>query len=118
MSDIQRQIGKRIRALRKKAGLTISQLAETADLSDNYIGFIERGVRLPTIKTLAKLASTLRVNIADFFYFPDQTSPQRKQALTKLLYQLKNKNAAGIELVSEIAQNVFSSSYGKKKKKR
>jgi transcriptional regulator with XRE-family HTH domain len=118
MRDIQKQIGRRIRALRKKAGLTISQLAEAADLSDNYVGFVERGVRAPRIRTLAKLASALNVEIADFFYFPDETSNKKEQVIKDILYQLKNKNTEGIEFVSKIIKDVLEFSYSKRKKKK
>lgn len=97
--------------------MTISQLAEAAELSDNYIGFIERGMRSPTIKTLVKIAGVLKVDISEFFHFPDQNSSQKEQILNNLFYQLKNKNAEGIKLVSKIAENIFAS-YGKKKKKK
>ncbi len=116
MLKIQRQLGKRVRVLRKKAGLTISELAEAANLSDNYVGFIERGVRVPTIKTLARLAKALKINIAEFFYFAEQGSVGKEYSLKKLLYQLKDKDIESIELISEIAKNVFTSSYGRKKK--
>ena len=69
MSDIKKRLGRRVRELRKKGGFTISQLAEAADLSDNYVGFIERGVRTPTIETLAKLACALKTDISELFYF-------------------------------------------------
>jgi len=39
------QLGKRIREERKKIGLTQSKLAEDIDISDAYMGQIERGER-------------------------------------------------------------------------
>ena len=118
MSDIKKRLGRRVRELRKKGGFTISQLAEAADLSDNYVGFIERGVRTPTIETLAKLACALKTDISELFYFPDATSAGREQALKKLLYQLKDKNTEGIELIAEISKNVFGSAYGRRKRRK
>ena len=39
------KLGVRIRTLRKAAGLTQEQLAEIADISVNFMGYVERGQR-------------------------------------------------------------------------
>ena len=55
-------IGKRIREKRLKLGLTIQELAETADISDNFLGNIERGNGQPSIETLLKVVNALGVD--------------------------------------------------------
>ena len=49
-------IGKRIRALRKKAGITQRELAEAAGVSREFITVLEAGYRIPTITTLCGIA--------------------------------------------------------------
>ena len=116
MSDIQKQLGKRIRELRKKQGKTISQLAEATDLSDNFIGFIERGSRSPTIKTLERIAKALKIKIEDLFHFPHTKGEEREQLLSELIYSIKDKDTRLIKLISGIAREVSNSQYGKKQK--
>lgn len=58
-----KKLGKRIREERKKLNLTQALLAEDIDISDTYMGAIERGERSPTLDTLVKLANRLGVTI-------------------------------------------------------
>ena len=58
-----KKLGKRIREERKKLNLTQSQLAEAIDISDTYMGAIERGERSLTLDTLVKLVNRLGVTV-------------------------------------------------------
>lgn len=60
-NDIK-EIGKRIRRLRKERGLTVAELAEKVDITEGYLGNIERGaVENPTLKVLTKIAQSLNL---------------------------------------------------------
>lgn len=54
-------LGQKIRELRKKRGLTQVELAVIVNISPVYLGFIENARRLPSLKTLKKLARALKV---------------------------------------------------------
>lgn len=58
--DIGLAFGKILRQKRKEAGLTQEQLAHDADVQRNYVSLIERGIHLPTIAVVFKLAHALR----------------------------------------------------------
>lgn len=58
-----KSLGKRIREERLKLKLTQEQLAESIDISNSYMGQIERGERSLTLETLIKLANRLSVTI-------------------------------------------------------
>jgi len=58
-------IGNRIRERRLKLNLTLENLAEKTDLTQNFIGNIERGNDNPSLETLIKIANALAVN-ADY----------------------------------------------------
>ena len=60
-------VGKRIRELRTKQGLSLRALAERSGLSTNAIGLIERGDNSPTVSSLHSLAGALTVPITAFF---------------------------------------------------
>jgi XRE family transcriptional regulator, master regulator for biofilm formation len=56
-------IGKNIQELRKKKGLSLSELAERANMSKSYLSNIERNVNQnPSIQILEKLAKVLDVD--------------------------------------------------------
>ena len=58
-----KRLGKRIREERIKLNLTQAQLAEAIDISDTYLGAIERGERRLTLDTLVKLVNRLGVTV-------------------------------------------------------
>ena len=58
-----KRLGERIREERLKLNLTQAQLAEDIDISDTYMGAIERGERSLTLDTLVRLVNRLGVTI-------------------------------------------------------
>jgi transcriptional regulator with XRE-family HTH domain len=56
--------GATVRRLRENLGWTQEQLAEVAEMSATYIGFIERGENVPTLTIILKLADALGVTPA------------------------------------------------------
>lgn len=58
-----KRLGERIREERLKLNLTQAKLAEAVDISDTYMGAIERGERSLTLDTLVRLANRLGVTV-------------------------------------------------------
>ncbi len=58
-----KRLGKRIREERQRLNLTQAQLAEDIDISDTYMGAIERGERSLTLDTLVRLVNRLGVTV-------------------------------------------------------
>ena len=58
-----KRLGTRIREERKRLHLTQAQLAEAIEVSDTYMGAIERGERSLTLDTLVRLVNRLGVTI-------------------------------------------------------
>jgi transcriptional regulator with XRE-family HTH domain len=63
-------VGAQVQALRERLGLSMRGLAEQCGLSPNTISLIERGVTSPSVSTLHRLATALRVPITAFFEKP------------------------------------------------
>jgi transcriptional regulator with XRE-family HTH domain len=57
--------GSNVRTTREKRDLTQEGLAEKADLDQTYISGIERGVRNPSLLSIAKLAKALSTPISE-----------------------------------------------------
>lgn len=51
-----------VKTAREAVGLTQEELAKEAKLSQGYISQIERGERIPSIKTLLKISAALGVS--------------------------------------------------------
>lgn len=77
-SSWENWVGKRIQAVRKTLGLTQEGLAERAGVHAGYVSQIERGVRTPSAKILARLAEALRVPLSHFL---DPASPGSSQPI-------------------------------------
>jgi len=54
-------LGRRIKQLRAKLGLTQDSLAERVQISPKYLSNIERGKENPTLDTLLRLERSLKV---------------------------------------------------------
>lgn len=58
-------MGKRIREKRIEKGWKISELAERADLGDDFLGKIERGQGIASLETIVKIANALNCGLDD-----------------------------------------------------
>lgn len=63
--------GQRLYQLRKRKGFTQKQLANALQVSDRFIGRMERGKSGPSFDTLEKLADALEVPVASLFDFEE-----------------------------------------------
>lgn len=68
-------VGRKLRALRARAGLSLRALAERSGLNVNTLSLIENGKSSPSVSTLQQLARSLGVQISAFFEV--DKSPQR-----------------------------------------
>jgi transcriptional regulator with XRE-family HTH domain len=59
------KFGAVVRRTREQRGLTHEELAERAEVSATYIGFIERGDNVPTLTVILQPASALGIRPAD-----------------------------------------------------
>jgi transcriptional regulator with XRE-family HTH domain len=80
MDDIKHEvkklhIGRKIRDLRKKAGLILQDLSDRTGLSKPLLSKIEKEVVSPPIATLLKISKALDVNIS--FFFQNDDSEER-----------------------------------------
>ena len=108
METISVQIGQRLKDIRKKRGLTQEQLGELVGRSYKYIGLIERGQRMPSIKTLAKIADELNVDIKDFFDFPKSGKVTEKERyLYRIWGMLKDKPKKDLELAERMLKSLL-----------
>ena len=75
--EIKRAVGKRIKIVRQRSGLTQDQLAEQVGLSPKYISGIERGVENPTMDILLRVATMLGVEPYDLFLFGESEESEK-----------------------------------------
>jgi len=64
---IKNALGKTIKFLRFRRGLSQADLAEKADISITFLSTIERGIKFPQPDILSKLANALDVEVYELF---------------------------------------------------
>jgi transcriptional regulator with XRE-family HTH domain len=67
MAGLGKIFGSRVRALRSKRGLTQVQLADQAQVSEEWVRRIERGEGSPSFDTVEALANSLNVRPDELF---------------------------------------------------
>ena len=110
---IKEQIGKRLRDLRQRKGLTQKGMAKMAGVDYTYIGKIERGEQLPSLNVLIRFAGCLSLPLDRFFMDEatwrlvslapkDVYKSMRRENLWELLRLLEGVPEEDISLLTEI----------------
>lgn len=66
-TSTRKKFGKKLRELRKKAGISQEELGFRANIHRTYIGAIERGEQNVSINNIHKLAKALRISLSELF---------------------------------------------------
>lgn len=75
MQTTIRLVGRTIKELRSRRGLTLEELADRSGCTPGFISQVERNQAVPSVTTLYAIASVLGVKVTDFF--PDVTNPTK-----------------------------------------
>ncbi|WP_373484565.1 helix-turn-helix domain-containing protein [Acetobacterium sp.] len=70
MDYLNKNISINLKAIRKEKGMSMDEVAEQTGVSKSMLGQIERGEANPTIGTLGKIVSGLRVDLSDLTRTP------------------------------------------------
>jgi transcriptional regulator with XRE-family HTH domain len=95
-------VGWRIRASRRRKGMTLQQLAERVDLDRGHISRLERGEKSPSIGTLQAIAHGLGVSISSLLGESDPHEEVHvvRAGKRKRLSASSQAGAHGIEVVT------------------
>lgn len=80
MTENRKELGQRIQAIRKRAGMTQEKLASLVPMEEKSLSRIERGIHYPSIETLETIAAALGVRFVDFFDYLDKKSDEEMRA--------------------------------------
>ena len=92
------ELGQKIRALRKERKQTLETLAEAADIGLE----IERGVKMPSLKTFVKLVNALNVSADELIGLETKSGRDYyTQKLSEQLQSLTQEEAAAVLSILE-----------------
>jgi len=96
---IKDTLGKNIKLLRARRGLSQADLSEKADISIPFLSNIERGIKYPQPEMLSKIANTLGVEVNELFL--SNLVPCENSELINHMSQdiVKNVNLAMTEVI-------------------
>ena len=99
---LQAEIGRRLRDIRKIRGLTQKELAQRTEgtVDYSYIGKVERGEQLPSLKLLQRLGKALQVPVS--YFFEEGKGRSRSPVVPELLKALTVIHREDVPLLLEI----------------
>jgi len=105
---VEKLIGISIARIRKDRELTQAQLAEMIDTTVETISRLERGISIPSLKTIEKIGKALHVHIKDIldFDYPSFKESSLREG-EKLLAYLQTKRPEDIRMCYRILKNIF-----------
>ena len=72
------QIVRLLREERERQGLSKYAAAARSGLSEQMIGYVERGLRRPSLETVVRMAAALEVDLAEIIKRAYKTAPREK----------------------------------------
>lgn len=99
-------LGKRLRQERHKMNWTQEKLAEKVEVSDAYIGQIERGERSLSLDTLVKLANQLGVTVD--YLLHDSIAIGDDQFINQIRQIMLNRTTKEKQLALDILKMMFT----------
>lgn len=104
---ISEQVGKKIREHRNKAGLSLESLALSAEITPNFLGDVERGVKKPSIDTLESLLAVLGLTFSEFFDFEVEVkSDDERMELKNIISGLRRLPDEELKTINSIIKQV------------
>jgi transcriptional regulator with XRE-family HTH domain len=100
-------VGANIRQLRTAKGMTLDKLASLSELTRGYISLVERGLKMPSIAALLRIAEALEVKAAYFFDPNSEPAPR---------YTLYRQGASNAPTLKEGAFELLALAAGRTRK--
>lgn len=101
-----KRLGKRIREERQRLNLTQAQLAESIDISDTYMGAIERGERSLTLDTLVRLVNRLGVTVD--YMLSDSVSDNDSNIMNQFKQIIDRQSLERKQMAINVLRTIFS----------
>lgn len=95
--DFLLSLGKRVRELRNRQGLTRKIAAREAEVSERHLAQLEAGEGNVSIVLLRRIAAALHVSLVELFA-PDVEAPDEKQLIQQFLGRLPNHRVEDVVL--------------------
>lgn len=100
------KIGARIREFRIARKLSQEGLALNSGMHPAYLGKIERGEKCPTIDTLSKICSGLKIPVYELLNFEIEVKPTADEAFLRIENALNGIDDEAAVKIAEIVEGI------------
>ncbi len=104
---IKQELGKKIKRIRQKRGLTQEQLAEAVDISPRTLSGIEVGENFLTAETLDKIVFELNTNYEELFAVGHLKSNEELLKEIKTYIDLLSEDSQKLEIVYKFLKSLI-----------
>lgn len=105
MKETALRVGARIRCLRLQKELSQERLALDAGINPAFLGHLERGLKSPTIDTLAKIASALNITLSELVNIDDDNN-ENNAVIDKIALLIKNLSPEDANRIAHIVSEI------------
>ncbi len=104
--DIKKELGEKIKRLRKKSGFTQEKLAEIINISSRNLSNIELGLSYPKPETLEKIIETLDISTNKLFETEHLKTDDELVNRINLYINSAKSNRPKLELIYKILRDL------------
>ena len=97
LERIDARIARDLRALRRARSLTLTQISESVGRSVGWLSQVERGISMPTLADLSRLADTFGVPMSLFVSREQQSEPEMEVVVRANARRTLGPTEAGLE---------------------
>ena len=103
-------LGARIREQRKKRKLTLEKFADMTGIGLVYLGEIERGAKMPSIKVFIQMLNALDIS-ADIL-LRDEVAAAKPYVLNEITEQMKDLSPPQLKMVGDVVTAMLNNFNG------
>ena len=104
-TELDKNIGARLRQLRVKSVYTQAQLAELVGCETSTIGHCETGKDRISLTLISKISDVLQIELYKFFIFGEYET--REKAPDKIVKLLKKANKTQLGIIYNLIENII-----------
>jgi transcriptional regulator with XRE-family HTH domain len=104
--NIKKEVGEKIKRLRKQRGITQENLAEIIDISPRNLSNIEQGISFPKSDTFEKIVSALNTTTEEMFANDSIKTNDELKAQIYFYTDLIKDNNQKLELAYKLLKNI------------
>ncbi|MFH1955067.1 MAG: helix-turn-helix transcriptional regulator [Pseudomonadota bacterium] len=109
MEKLLKDLGERIRDLRKAERLSQEALAERVGINPKYLGQIERAETAPSLNTLCKITTACGITMSELFAFGSskEVIDSKERLISEIIGLIRGKNEKDLNVIRGVIKEIL-----------